>query len=60
VPPESKQGDSRAGVCLKSTEQTPSPTSLLLTRRWMAAREKACGLRHNGPLSRDLCHEAAE
>jgi hypothetical protein len=47
VSPERKQGPSEEGVYPKSTEQTLSPTSLvleggvLLTRRWIAAREKA-------------------
>jgi hypothetical protein len=67
VPPERKQGDFREGGCPKSTAQTASPTSLvlengvLLTRRWIAARERLCGCRHNGRLSTDLCQkEAAE
>jgi hypothetical protein len=52
VPPERKQGASRGGVRGQGTEQTPLPT--------LAARGKLCGLRHNGPLSLDLCQEAAE
>jgi hypothetical protein len=67
VPPERKQGDFREGSCPDGTAQTASPTSLvlengvLLTRRWIAARERLCGCRHNGRLSTDLCQkEAAE
>jgi hypothetical protein len=46
VPPERKQGDFREGSCPDGTAQTASPTSLvlengvLLTRRWIAARER--------------------
>jgi hypothetical protein len=58
--------DFRGGDCPKSTERTASPTSLVLengvflTKRWIAAREKACALRHKRRLSTDLCQEAAE
>ena len=67
VPPERKQGDFREGDCPKGTAQTASPTSLvlengvLLTRRWIAARERLCGCRHNGRLYPQVCQkEAAE
>jgi hypothetical protein len=67
VPPERKQGDFREGDCPKGTAQTASPTSLvlengvLLTRRWIAARERLCGCRHNGRLYPQACQkEAAE
>src|SRR5262249_32553936 len=55
VPPEREQEDLRGEACPNGTAQTGSPTSLvlengvLLTRRWIAARERLCGLRHNGP-----------
>jgi hypothetical protein len=52
VPPERKQEDFRGGACLEG--------GILLTRRWIAAREKACGLRHNGLLWTYLRQEAAE
>ena len=63
VPPERKQGDFREGDCPKGTAQTASPTSLvlengvLLTRRWIAARERLCGCRHNGWLYSEACQE---
>jgi hypothetical protein len=67
VPLERKQGDFREGDCPKGTAQTASPTSLvlengvLLTRRWIAARERLCGCRHNGRLYPQVCQkEAAE
>jgi hypothetical protein len=67
VPPERKQGDFREGDCPKGTAQTASRTSLvlengvLLTRRWIAARERLCGCRHNGRLYPQVCQkEAAE
>jgi hypothetical protein len=66
VPPERKQGDFQGGDCPVSTVQAASPTSLvlengvLLTRRWIAARERLCGCRHNGRLYPDVCKEAAE
>ena len=33
---------------------------VFLTARWVAARERLCGLRHNGPLRMALYQEAAE
>jgi hypothetical protein len=65
VPPERKQGGFRGGAWGEG-HGAPSPTFLaleggiLLTRRWIAACEKTCGLRHNGPLSTDVRREAAE
>jgi hypothetical protein len=48
VSPERKQGAS--GVAGGHWEG-----GVFLTARWIAAREKACGCRHNGPLPADLC-----
>src|SRR5262249_33843760 len=65
VSPERKQEAFRGGTWGKGHGE-PSPTSLvlegglLLTRRWIAARKKACGLRHSLRLPADLCQEAAE
>ena len=33
---------------------------VLFTKRWIAGREKTCGLRHNRLLSTDLRQEAAD
>jgi hypothetical protein len=41
--PKKNQGDFRGEACPHSTAQTA---------RWIAARERLCGLRHNGPLRR--------
>jgi hypothetical protein len=51
VPPERKQGAFRGGDCPQGI--------VLLTWRWVAARDKACSCRHNGLLPRDLCQEEA-
>jgi len=53
VPLERKQGGLPRGRLVLEN-------GILLTQRWIMAREKACGLRHNGPLSLDPCRMAAE
>jgi hypothetical protein len=61
-----KQGRRRGRDCPQYTVLTASPSSLVLengiylSRRWIAARERLCGLRHNGRLLSDLRQEAAE
>jgi hypothetical protein len=61
------QGEPAPPSSLKLEEGGGTPTSLvleggvLLTRRWIAAREKACGLRHNSGCARTRAFkEAAE
>jgi len=51
VPPQRKREAFRGGDCPQST--------VLLTWRWVAARDKACSCRHNRLLPRDRCQEEA-
>src|SRR5262249_36402613 len=55
VPPERKQGRRRGRACPRYTVLTASPSSLVLenrvylSRRWIAARERLCGLAPQWP-----------
>jgi len=55
VPPERKQGRRRGRACPQYTVLTASPSSLVLengvylSRRWIAARERLCGLAPQWP-----------